>query len=114
MSALLTDAEHEVIERAGDLWNSICAAIPEGPTREADLGELVVHIHAIQHAFMANAAARAHPDTYRTLGGSLRQGVDDHPNRGPHVECLVDHGGVGVPRHCRRGCSWPCSDAGDA
>jgi hypothetical protein len=41
----------------------------------------------------------------------IRRG-DDHPNRGPHIECLVDHGGRGVPRHCRRGCKpWPCKDA---
>lgn len=36
---------------------------------------------------------------------------EDHPNRGPHTECLVDHHGRGVPRHCRRGCKWPCPDA---
>jgi hypothetical protein len=36
---------------------------------------------------------------------------DDHPNRGPHTQCLVDHGGRGVPDHCTRGCAWPCPDA---
>ena len=36
---------------------------------------------------------------------------DDHPSRGPHVECLVDHGGQGVYRHCTRGCLWPCPEA---
>jgi hypothetical protein len=73
--ALLTDAEHAVIEQAGALWNAVCAAIPEGPTRSADLGELVVHVHAIQHAVMSNAAARAYPDRYRTLGGTIRTRV---------------------------------------
>jgi hypothetical protein len=44
-----------------------------GLTREADLHELVVHIHAIQHAFMSNAAARAYPTEYRRLGSTLRE-----------------------------------------
>lgn len=66
----LTDAEQQVIRQAGDLWNAICAAVPEGPARANDLGELVGHIHAIQHAFMANAAARAYPHLYRVLGES--------------------------------------------
>ena len=71
-ASLLTPAEHEVIRIAADLWNAMCSAIPDGPTREADLAELIQHIHAIQHAFLANAAARAYPDTYRRLGGTLR------------------------------------------
>lgn len=71
----LTDAEHAVVRLAGDLWNAICVAIPDGPTRANDLGELVVHVHAIQHAVMANAAARAYPETYRLLGGTLRTTV---------------------------------------
>lgn len=64
----LTDAEHAVVEQAGALWAAICEAIPDGPTRDADLRELIAHVHAIQHAVMANAAARAYPDRYRALG----------------------------------------------
>ena len=67
----LTPEEHAVIRLAGELWNAICAAIPDGPTRIPDLEELAPHVHAIQHAFMANAAARAYPEQYRTLGRSL-------------------------------------------
>lgn len=69
---LLTTAEHAVVQRAGELWNAICAAIPEGPTRDADLHELVLHVHAIQQAIMSNAAARAYPKLYRRLGSTLR------------------------------------------
>lgn len=36
---------------------------------------------------------------------------DDHPNRGPHRQCQVDHGGRSVPDHCTRGCAWPCPSA---
>ncbi len=68
---LLTDAEHQVIRLAADLWNALCAAVPDGPTRSADMGELCGHIHAIQHAVMANAAARAFPDLYRRLGSTI-------------------------------------------
>jgi hypothetical protein len=70
--APLTEAEHAAIRKAAELWNALCSAIPDGPTRAADLGELVAHVHAIQHAVMANAAARAYPDLYRPLGGTLR------------------------------------------
>jgi hypothetical protein len=31
-----------------------------------------MHVHAIQHAVMAQAAARAYPDLYGPLGGTLR------------------------------------------
>jgi hypothetical protein len=72
-SGLLTDDEQIVVYRAGQLWNLICSAIPDGPTRDADLRELIVHVHAIQHAFMANAAARAYPDAYRRLGSTLAE-----------------------------------------
>ena len=72
MSDHLTTEEHAVIRQAGDLWGSICKAIPDGPTRDADLAELIPHIHAIQHTFMANAAARAYPDTYRLLGSVIQ------------------------------------------
>ena len=72
MADLLTEDEQDVISLAGELWSRLCRAIPDGPTRTADLRELCTHIHAIQHAVMANAAARAYPDTYRLLGGTLR------------------------------------------
>jgi hypothetical protein len=73
MTAFLTEAEQDVTKIAADLWNALCAAIPEGPNRNNDLAEIAVHIHAIQHAVMANAAARAYPDTYRLLGQSLQK-----------------------------------------
>ena len=81
---LLTDSEHAVVEQAGRLWNAICAAVPAGPTRDADLRELIPHVHAIQHAFMANAAARAYPDRYRSLGLSIA--ADPLPPKPPRPE----------------------------
>lgn len=81
MSDLLNESEHAIIEAAGMLWNAICVAIPQGPTRDADLGELVVHIHAIQHTFMANAAARAYPQRYRCLGVVIEEEPDERTDQ---------------------------------
>lgn len=75
-TGFLTDDEHDVVRRAGDLWGAICRAIPDGPSRDADLHEIIVHVHGIQHAIMANAAARAYPDLYRPLGGVLPETTD--------------------------------------
>lgn len=69
---LLTDAEHAVIRQAGDLWGAICSVVGDGPTRDADLREMITHVHAIQHAIMAQAAHRAYPEHYRPLGGVRR------------------------------------------
>ena len=71
MNELLTPAEMEAVRLAGELWNALCAAIPDGPTRGADLRELCDKVHQIQHTVMANAAARAYPEMYRPLGGRL-------------------------------------------
>lgn len=69
--ALLTDFERAAIRKAGDLWGDLCAVVDDGPTRDADLRELIVHVHAIQHAVMAQAAARAYPNELRRLGSTL-------------------------------------------
>lgn len=68
-STYLLEEEKSVINLAGRLWNEICKAVPDGPARKDDLRELMFHIHAIQRAMMANAAARAYPHLYRSLGG---------------------------------------------
>lgn len=64
----LTPQEHAAIKQAATLWNTLCEVVPDGPTRNADLAELIHHVHAIQHTVMAQAAARAHPTLYRLLG----------------------------------------------
>ena len=72
---LLTPLEHDAVAMAGDLWGLLCAITIDGPSRTADLQELIHHIHAIQHTVMAQAAARAYPELYRPLGGD-RPGGD--------------------------------------
>ncbi|MEV4271953.1 hypothetical protein [Micromonospora aurantiaca (nom. illeg.)] len=71
----LTDAEHTAMDLTAQLWNTLSAIAGDGPARSGDLAELATHIHAIQHAIMAQAAARAHPDRYRLMGGHPIQGV---------------------------------------
>lgn len=72
MSVLLTDTEHRAIEMAGDLYTHISTmVVGNGPTRQDDLAEICSSIHHIQHAVMAQAAARAHPDKYRLLGSTI-------------------------------------------
>lgn len=68
---LLTSAERKFVEDCGSLWNDLCQIVEDGPTRDADLRELIVHVHALQHAVMANAAARAHAGQFRLLGSTL-------------------------------------------
>lgn len=65
---LLTDLERDVIGRLGGIWNDICVIVGTDATREGDLNEAIHHVHALQHTVMAQAAARAYPDTYRRLG----------------------------------------------
>lgn len=73
MADLLTDGEHRAVEMAAALWNHLRGAVVgDGPTRDADLGELCAHIHAIQQAVLSQAAARAYPGEYRLLGETLR------------------------------------------
>ncbi|MCL8026344.1 hypothetical protein [Nocardioides bruguierae] len=76
--ALLTPSERTAIEKAGSLWNDLCQIVGDGPSRAADLRELVAHIHAIQRAVMAQAGARTCPDHFRLLGETL----SDRPGQG--------------------------------
>jgi len=71
MTEMLTDDERKAIQMTAGLWNQLCRVVGDGRTRDADMAELCAHIHAIQQAVMSQAAARAYPETYRLLGGSL-------------------------------------------
>lgn len=68
----LTDDEHAAVEALAQAWNALVRVVPAGPTQTADLGELAAHVHALQNAVLAQAAARAHPTLYRLMGQSLR------------------------------------------
>ena len=68
---LLTDDEHAALELSGKLADALCCVVGRGRSREEDLRELLAHVHAIQNAVLAQAAARAYPDRYRLIGESL-------------------------------------------
>lgn len=71
-TGFLTPAEHEAVEKLGAAWDAVVAVIRDGGNADTfDAHELVPHLHALQNAVLANAAARAYPGTYRLLGGSL-------------------------------------------
>ena len=74
---LLTKDEHEAITKAGQLYGLLCRIVGTGPTRGADLNELIPHIHAIQQAVMSQAAGRAYPMEYRLLGETLRPSSEE-------------------------------------
>lgn len=75
---LLTDAEMAFIDLMGRAWNDLCAIVDDGPTRDADLAEAIGHVHALQHAVMAQAASRAYPDHLRRLGAIVGDDNPDH------------------------------------
>ena len=68
MAELLTDAEHAAMDAIADAWRAVCGITGAGPTRRDDLGEMCLHIHALQHYVLAQAAARAYPGKYRLAG----------------------------------------------
>jgi hypothetical protein len=66
---MLTDQELDVVRRLGSIWNDLCDIVADGPARSGDLEEARHHIHALQWMVGSQAAARAHPDELRELGG---------------------------------------------
>ena len=73
----LTDDEHAAVTACADAWAAICKVVGDGPTRAADLREVVARIHALQHFVMAQAAARCYPDRYRLAGESLNASASE-------------------------------------
>ncbi len=68
----LTVAEREAVKLAGELYTLIAREIvPDGPARAADLAEVAAHVHAVQNAVKAQAAARLYPAEFRLLGEAL-------------------------------------------
>lgn len=69
MEEILTDDEHQAIRLAGELYTYIIEnVLGQGENFDDDARELRLHIHGIQHAIMAQAAARVYPADYRLLG----------------------------------------------
>jgi hypothetical protein len=69
---LLTTLEESFINKAGELMNLYKLICGHSATRQADMAEMCGHIHVIQQAVMAQAAARAYPELYRLAGETKR------------------------------------------
>lgn len=100
----LTEKEHEAMRVTGELANLLSEIIGKGPTRAQDINEIAGHLHAIQHAIMAQAAARLDPDLYRLLGETLSEGVYEAAQE--KVAWYVGDD-KGKP-------AWPCADGASA
>lgn len=67
----LTAAEIEAVRLLGQFASLFVHIVADGPTRAADVAETFDKIHQLQHAVMAQAAARAHPELFRLLGSTV-------------------------------------------
>lgn len=67
----LTVDEHRFMDLTADLANLLGGIVGHDHSRAGDLNEAVAHIHALQAMVLAQAAARAYPDRYRLLGGTI-------------------------------------------
>jgi hypothetical protein len=65
---LLSPVEHLAMSLTRQLAGTLREVIGDGEQAQNDLREAVAHIHALQHAIMSQAAARAYPAKYRLLG----------------------------------------------
>lgn len=72
-AALMTDDEHRAMELTGELADLLGRMVGGGPSRQGDLNEIATDIHRLQYRVLAQAAGRAFPERYRTLGGTVRQ-----------------------------------------
>jgi hypothetical protein len=70
---LLTAEELKTMDLLVEVANRFSRIVGEGRSRHADLTEAVFHIHGLQRMVMAQATARAFPDTYRLLGETLKE-----------------------------------------
>lgn len=73
----LTESEHEAVNLASQLYGIINKEIiGNGASRQMDIQELTIHIHAIQNMVLAQAASRAYPKRYRLMGDELEVDSD--------------------------------------
>lgn len=68
---MLSGPEFEAMDLTAQLANKLAEVVGHGPSRDADLAELVHHVHCIQRAVLAQVAARQFPDKFRLLGETL-------------------------------------------
>lgn len=87
---LLSPAEHRAMELTAELWNLLAGeVVAAGTSRTGDMRELCGHIHAVQHAILAQAAGRAYPEMYRLLGGDAPRPAPSPPRGTWRINCGI-------------------------
>lgn len=67
----LTREELSALDLTAQLMGKFNKIVGKGRNRSADLGEVVIHIHALQNMIMSQAAARAYPERFRLMGETV-------------------------------------------
>lgn len=84
----MTPAEEKALQLTVDLWKELHNVVGNGPTRDADLRELVIPIHMIQRYLFAQDGCRANGgrilgETLRTVDKETGEVVDTKPKAKP-------------------------------
>lgn len=66
--ALLTKAEHDLLDRLGKVSNDFVKIVGKESSRAGDIEQAVFLINNLQNMILAQAASRAYPKKYRLLG----------------------------------------------
>lgn len=67
----ITEQEREIISLLARIYNLFGEVTAAGPSRDGDMNEVALHVHALQRMAMSQAAARLFPSEFRVLGGTL-------------------------------------------
>jgi len=86
---MLTDLEHDILRRLGDLSTDMFSLVGGAPSREGDLAEITSAIHQLQRMVLAQCAARMYPSAYRLLGGMASCDVIEPGQRDADEERFV-------------------------
>lgn len=71
---MLTEKEIQLVKVLGSCMGMFSEICGNGDTRSSDLNEVCDKIHQLQNIVLSNSAARAHPDMFRLLGGTVSNG----------------------------------------
>lgn len=67
----ITEQEREIISLLARTYNLFNEVVVDGPSRDGDMNEVALYVHALQRMALGQAAARLFPSEFRVLGGTL-------------------------------------------
>ncbi len=65
---VITPLERDILRSLGNLTSKFGVIVANGPTRQADMTEIVGLIHQLQRMVSSQALGRIFPNEYRLLG----------------------------------------------